>query len=101
MTIVLGIDPGSKFTGYGLVAKEGTKLRLVAAGRIATKASAPLSDRLGQVFSGLEGVLQQYSPDVVSVEDIFYAKNLRSALRLGHVRGVAFLAGGPGRSGSL
>lgn len=92
MTIVLGIDPGSKFTGYGLVAKDGTKLRLVAAGRIATHASAPLSHRLGQVFAGLEEVLQQFAPDVVSVEDIFFAKNVRSAVRLGHVRGVAFLA---------
>jgi crossover junction endodeoxyribonuclease RuvC len=92
VTLVLGIDPGSKFTGYGLVAQEGTKLRLVAAGRIAARASDPLSARLGQVFAGLEKVLEQYSPDAVSVEDIFFAKNARSAMRLGHVRGVAFLA---------
>jgi len=90
--LALGIDPGSKFTGYGLVAKEGSRLHFIAAGRIATKASAPLSERLNQVFTGLRQVIRRYSPDMAVVEDIFFAKNVRSAVRLGHVRGVALLA---------
>lgn len=92
MLLALGIDPGSKFTGYGLVAKEGSRLRFIAAGRISTKTSAPLSERLNQVFTGLRQVIRQYSPDIAAVEDIFFAKNVRSAVRLGHVRGVALLA---------
>ncbi|MDY6851152.1 MAG: crossover junction endodeoxyribonuclease RuvC [Thermodesulfobacteriota bacterium] len=90
--LALGIDPGSKFTGYGLVAKEGSRLRFIAAGRISTKAGAPLSERLNQVFTGLRRVIRRYSPDMAAVEDIFFAKNVRSAVRLGHVRGVALLA---------
>lgn len=92
MPVILGIDPGSKYTGYGLVAKEGSRLTFVAAGRIGTKATAPLSQRLHQVFVGLQDVIRQYSPDMVAVEDIFFAKNVRSAVRLGHVRGVALLS---------
>lgn len=92
MLLALGIDPGSKFTGYGLVAKEGSRLRFIAAGRISTKAGAPLSERLNQVFTGLRRVIRRYSPDMAAVEDIFFAKNVRSAVRLGHVRGVALLA---------
>ncbi|MBF0527681.1 MAG: crossover junction endodeoxyribonuclease RuvC [Deltaproteobacteria bacterium] len=89
--MVLGIDPGSKVTGYGLVAKNGTQLTLVAAGQISTKASSSLPCRLHQVFEGLTKVVAEFGPDVVAVEDVFYAKNVRSAIRLGHVRGVALL----------
>jgi crossover junction endodeoxyribonuclease RuvC len=92
VTLVLGIDPGSKFTGYGLVAKEKGRLIMVSAGRIRTKAGAPLPVRLREVYEGLQDVLTRHSPDIVSVEDVFFAKNVRSAVRLGHVRGVALLA---------
>ena len=93
MPLALGIDPGSKVTGYGLVHKEGSRLRMVAAGTIPTRLKAPLAQRLRQVFEGLQEVIERYSPDMVAVEDVFYAKNVRSAVRLGHVRGVALLAG--------
>lgn len=92
MSVVLGIDPGSKFTGYGLVAKDRTGFRLVQANRIATDPSAPLPKRLHQVYQGLQEVIHRYDPDAVAVEDIFFAKNVRSAVRLGHVRGVVLLA---------
>lgn len=91
MPLVMGIDPGSKVTGYGLVDKTGARLTLVTAGRILTKATAPLPERLRQVFDGLTRVLGDYHPEMVAVEDVFYAKNIRSAIRLGHVRGVALL----------
>ncbi|MEW5724664.1 MAG: crossover junction endodeoxyribonuclease RuvC [Thermodesulfobacteriota bacterium] len=92
MPLVLGIDPGTKFTGWGLVAAEGSRLRLVAAGRISARAKAPLAERLRQVYVGLRDIIKEHSPDVAAVEDVFYAKNVRSAVRLGHVRGVALLA---------
>lgn len=92
MPTILGIDPGSNFTGYGVVSKEGNLLRLVNAGRIAARRRAAFSDRLHQVFHGLMEIVNTHSPDAVAVEDIFYAKNIRSAVRLGHVRGVALLA---------
>ena len=92
MSLVLGIDPGSKYTGYGLVRREGSSLKLVEAGRIKAAPKDPLAARLSQIFRGLKEVLSRHSPDSVSVEDVFYAKNVRSAVRLGHVRGVALLA---------
>jgi len=90
--LVLGIDPGSKRTGYGLVAREASRLRFIAAGAVTTRVNAPLPFRLHQVFEGLQEVIARYAPDQVAVEDIFFAKNVRSAVRLGHVRGVALLA---------
>ncbi|MEW6267280.1 MAG: crossover junction endodeoxyribonuclease RuvC [Thermodesulfobacteriota bacterium] len=92
MSLVLGIDPGSQYTGYGLVARQGAGLKMVAAGRIAAKAGAPLPERLRQVFEGLTDILDRHGPDCVAVEDVFVAKNVRSAAVLGHVRGVVLLA---------
>jgi crossover junction endodeoxyribonuclease RuvC len=92
VVLVLGIDPGSKYTGYGLVRRQGAKLVFEAAGRIKTQAADPLADRLYEVFGGLRAVLTEYAPQAVAVEDVFFAKNVRSAVRLGHVRGVALLA---------
>ena len=90
--LVLGIDPGSKFTGWGVVAKNGSRLCLTAAGRISARKIDPFAERLNQVFQGLTKVINDYKPDFAAVEDVFYAKNVRSAVRLGHVRGVALLA---------
>lgn len=92
MYISMGIDPGSQITGYGLVAMKGSSYVLVAAGEIKTKRGLPLPQRLDQIYQGLQDVLLQYSPQEVAVEDIFYAKNVQSALKLGHARGVALLA---------
>jgi len=90
--ITLGIDPGSKITGYGLVAKEGAELKLIAAGLLKPNQRAPLPDRLNQIYRGLQEVIKKHSPDEVAIEDVFYAKNVRSAIRLGHMRGIALLA---------
>jgi len=92
MLLALGIDPGSKITGYGLVAKDGPRLELVGAGQIKTGAKMVLAERLNLIFEELQQVINKYSPDAVAVEEVFYAKNIRSAILLGHVRGVAFLA---------
>lgn len=90
--LILGVDPGSQHTGYGLIVAEGQKLTLVAQGRISPPAAWPLPRRLARIHLNLSEVISGHKPDIVAVEDIFYGKNVRSALKLGHVRGVVLLA---------
>ncbi len=88
---VLGIDPGSRRTGWGVVQLEGTRLHHVAAGTIAVSAKLPLPKRLHIIHQELQQVVSEYQPDVVAVEEIFFAKYANAALKLGHARGVALL----------
>ena len=90
--IAFGIDPGSHRTGWGVVRVEGTAMDCVDSGVIASDSKAPLSERCGQIYRELQMVLELVSPDHVFVESIFHSKNARSALVLGHARGVALLA---------
>jgi len=91
--LVLGIDPGSVVTGYGLLAGDGVRNpRYVEAGTITTSKGAPLENRLLTVYEALTRLLTAHQPDEVAIEDVFHAKNARSALALGHARGVALLA---------
>jgi crossover junction endodeoxyribonuclease RuvC len=89
---VFGIDPGSVRTGYGCVESDGRRHRLVGAGAIVTVAHATFPDKLLMVHDRLARLLADCRPDYVAVESLFHAANARSALRLGHVRGVAILA---------
>jgi crossover junction endodeoxyribonuclease RuvC len=89
---VLGIDPGSVITGYGLVEDRGPELQVVAFGAIATRASASFPQRLLRIFRELRAVVADYRPDCAAVEAVFFAKNVQSALRLGQARGVALIA---------
>lgn len=89
---ILGIDPGSRTTGYGVIEKNGSAIGFVACGTIRTTKDWKLNDRLLQIFDGLVKVIDQHQPDVAAVEDMFIANNPRSALKLGHARGVAVLA---------
>jgi crossover junction endodeoxyribonuclease RuvC len=90
---VLGIDCGSEFTGYGLVEQNDSgDLRYVACGTIKLSTRQPLPERLNQVFDTLRKVIAEFHPDNVAIEDVFYAVNAKSALKLGQVRGVAMLA---------
>lgn len=88
---MLGIDPGSRKTGWGVVRLEGTRLHHIGAGTIATPQRAPLSERLRVIHEGLERVIAEHSPAAVAVEEIFFAKHANAALKLGHARGVALL----------
>lgn len=88
---VLGIDPGSRFLGFGLVEFQHRKVIHVASGVITLDGKAPLAQRLHQIFVELGEVLRAFRPDAVSVEGVFTHKNARSALVLGHARGVALL----------
>ena len=89
--LVLGIDPGLAATGYGLVREESGKLEAVEFGVVRTTTSNPLAERLHTIASSLEGVIKQYRPDNASVERIFSAVNIKTALLLGHVRGAILM----------
>ena len=89
---IFGIDPGSERTGYGCIESAGARHRLVISGFLSAPARATFSEKLLVIHSGLKALLERHRPDCVAIEDIFYAKNVRSALKLGHARGVAMLA---------
>ncbi|MCC6335331.1 MAG: crossover junction endodeoxyribonuclease RuvC [Myxococcales bacterium] len=88
---VLGIDPGSRYLGFGVVERAGGKVLHVGHGVLRLDGKAPLARRLEQIFVELKLVLEGFAPDVVAVEGVFTHKNARSALILGHARGVALL----------
>jgi crossover junction endodeoxyribonuclease RuvC len=89
---IFGIDPGSIRTGYGCVQTDGSRHRLVTCGAISTGAGATLPDRLHRIHDQLTSLLRDTVPDCVVIENLFHARNVRSALTLGHARGVAVLA---------
>ena len=90
---VLGVDPGTNATGYGVIDTErGRPGRLVECGVIRAAPEPDLPRRLATLYRGLQEVLEQHHPDVMAVEGIFYAKNVRSSLVLSHARGVILLA---------
>src|SRR5262249_38338886 len=89
---ILGIDPGSVRTGWGVVEITRTGVRGIAAGAIVARESEPLPQRLHSLYEGLSAVLGEQAPKECAIEDSFYAKNAQAALKLGHARGVAMLA---------
>ena len=89
---IFGIDPGSERTGYGCVETDGRRHHLVACGAIAALAGASFPHRLARIHAELSSLLAACRPDCVAIENLFYATNVRSALKLGHARGVAMLA---------
>ncbi len=90
--IVLGIDPGTATTGYGVVRGEGSVRTLIECGVVRTRANAPLATRLAAIFDGVTELIARHAPDAVAVEDAFLNKNVRTTLVLGHARGVILLA---------
>lgn len=91
---VLGVDPGTAITGYGVVdAVPGRTGRLIECGVLRTRARDPLPERLQAVYEGITEVLARHRPDVMAVEGVFYATNVRTTVVLGHARGVVLLAG--------
>jgi crossover junction endodeoxyribonuclease RuvC len=89
---VLGIDPGSYITGYGVVEKQKSRLQHIAHGEIKAAKNTPRSLCLTTIYNQLLKVMEKSAPDVVAIEDIFYGKNVKSLMRQGEVRGVAILA---------
>jgi crossover junction endodeoxyribonuclease RuvC len=89
---VFGIDPGSERTGYGCIDSDGRRHRLVLCGAIRTKAGTSFPDRLSVIYRSLGQLLADCQPECVAIENLFHSVNARSALKLGHARGVAMLA---------
>jgi crossover junction endodeoxyribonuclease RuvC len=87
----MGIDPGSRVTGYGLIKTDGYRHQYMASGCIKTQTDN-LADRLKQIFAGIHRIAQEHQPDTVAVEQVFLAKNANSALKLGQARGAAIAA---------
>lgn len=88
---VLGIDPGSETLGWGVVDGSGTKYTLVEFGTVCSNPKEAFSKRLLNIYNGVADVIERHSPDVLSVEDTFYAVNVGVALKLGQVRGTMLL----------
>jgi crossover junction endodeoxyribonuclease RuvC len=88
---VIGIDPGTRHLGWGVLTRTGTKIEHVAHGVIDTDLDGSLADRLVEIDTELERVIREHAPDVGAVETIFFSKNANSAAKLGHARGVILL----------
>lgn len=91
MTILLGIDPGSRHTGYGVIEQQGNRSRALTFGTISTSGE-DIAPRLGQIFTGLTELLTRFQPAEISIEKVFMARNADSALKLGQARGAALAA---------
>jgi crossover junction endodeoxyribonuclease RuvC len=89
---VLGVDPGSRVTGFGLIEVSGRRLAHVSSGALSVRASLSLERRLLSIFEGLTRIIREHDPAVLCVEDVFYAQNVRSAITLGHARGAVLVA---------
>ena len=89
---VMGIDPGLALMGYGVVESNGYRFRTVDYGVIETEAHTDEPDRLLKLWQGLNELLEKYKPDAVSVEDVFFNKNVKTAISIGQARGVILLA---------
>ncbi len=95
MTRILGIDPGSRVTGYGVVETDRNKSVLVASGCV-DMAELPLAERLRKIYTGLSAVIREHRPDEVAIEKVFMSRNPDSAIKLGQARGAAIVAAAMG-----
>jgi crossover junction endodeoxyribonuclease RuvC len=93
MIRTIGVDPGSRYTGFGIVEGDGFKLKHLHHGTIKLPAARPLCERLKIIFDELNACIREFSPEFMAVEEVFFAKNVKSALSLGQARGAALLAG--------
>lgn len=91
MTIILGIDPGSRITGYGLIREKSNQLEYVDSGCI-RMAEGSIDKKLLQIFNGMCEIMEQFIPDEVAIEQVFMHQNASAALKLGHARGAAMVA---------
>lgn len=91
--LILGIDPGIAILGYGLVRYEANRFTVIDYGAITTNAGTQMSNRLIRLYEGLIEIIENYKPDAFAVEELFFNKNIKTALTVGHARGVAVLAG--------
>lgn len=90
---ILGIDPGTGILGFGVIEIVNRQPKLVTAGVITTPAHTPLPDRLEEIFNGLQEIIAETEPDAMSIEKLFFAQNITTAISVSHARGVAMLTG--------
>lgn len=90
--LVLGVDPGSRITGYGLVEKKNNIVTCIKAGTISSSGKIPFYERIHKIFQSMVEIMECYQPEEMAIEDIFFAKNVKSSLKLGHARGAALIA---------
>lgn len=93
LLLILGIDPGIAILGFGLVKYEANRFTVIDYGAITTDSGIPMSSRLSIIYNGLIDIIEKYKPDAYAVEELFFNKNIKTALTVGHARGVAVLAG--------
>ncbi|ABO50188.1 Holliday junction endonuclease RuvC [Desulforamulus reducens MI-1] len=91
--IILGIDPGTAITGYGVIEFIGNRYKPITYSCLRTEPDLPLDLRLKKLYQGLMDIIKRYQPDCMAVEELFFNKNARTALAVGHARGIALLAG--------
>jgi crossover junction endodeoxyribonuclease RuvC len=90
--IVLGVDPGSRVTGYGIVEKRNNEISYIHSGHIRSTGKIPFYDRIHNIFQSMVKIMDDYRPQEMAIEDMFYAKNVQSSLKLGHARGAVLIA---------
>ncbi len=90
--LVLGVDPGSITTGYGIVRKRNNLFTCITSGAIESPGNIPFYDRIFKIFEKMVELMELYKPDEMAIEDVFFAKNVKSSLKLGHARGAALIA---------
>ena len=90
--LVLGVDPGSLVTGYGLLERKGNQMTCVHLGAIASARDVPFYERIHRIFHSMVEIMEQYRPQEMAIEDVFFAKNVKSALKIGHARGAVLVA---------
>ena len=90
---IIGIDPGTGILGFGVIEVDGQKVRMIDAGVIRTPPHTPLDERLEEIFDGLTEIIAETKPTIMSIEKLFFAKNITTAMSVSHARGVAMLTG--------
>ena len=90
--LVLGVDPGSHVTGYGLIEKDHDRMTCIQVGVVNPPSKAPFSERIHHIFQSMLDIMSDYQPQELAIEDIFFAKNVKSSLKLGHARGAVLVA---------
>ena len=90
--IVLGVDPGSRVTGYGLIEKRLNRMTCVDAGTITPSARLPFYQRIHMIFQAMSEIMDKYHPEEMAIEDVFYEKNVKSSFKIGHARGAVLIA---------
>jgi len=90
---IIGIDPGTGILGFGVIEVSGKRMKMIDAGVIKTPAHTPLDERLEEIFDGLTQIIKETKPETMSIEKLFFSRNITTAMSVSHARGVAMLTG--------